>query len=344
MFKETITISLPNRDILTHSGTLFPKQVLHKSYLEKNKGGFIFMKLTPALGVNLADFPTSLPTSILDGKRWRVTKKVDGVRRLFYKKSSTDITAWSRTNKQDIWLTHICNFLSSSRFPDERVYDCELVDRELYFSMEDSFILRSETNSKASQQYPDNKRDLMAICFDSFDPNGDLRPTYERTIELQRIFVGVSFDDPVQLIPIYGYISGSDMEMIQRFLDREILLNGEGLMLQDLDAPYIPGRSRALIKVKKMKEFIGRIIDVEIANNNTKIAGGVAAVICEVEGCTTPVRVGSGFNNRERYEMATDQNLIGKKIEIEAFSYSKNRQGYISLNLPVFKRFVGNEQ
>lgn len=35
MFKETITISLPNRDILTHSGTLFPKQVLHKSYLEK---------------------------------------------------------------------------------------------------------------------------------------------------------------------------------------------------------------------------------------------------------------------------------------------------------------------
>ena len=296
------------------------------------------MNLSPALGVNL----TNCSTSILDEKLWRVSKKVDGVRRLFYK-SAYDISAWSRTNKQDKWLSHICKFLSSPKFPKNRVYDCELVDRELYFSNEEAFNLRSETNSKASQQYPDNKQDLMAICFDTFNPNGDLRTGWERTRELQELFLGVSMDEPMQMVPVYGYISGANMQLIQKFLDREIQLRGEGLMLQDMEALYIPGRSKTLIKIKKMKEFVGRIIDVEIANSNTKIAGGVAAVICEVEGCTTPVRVGTGFNNSERHEMATDKNLIGKEIEIEAFSYSKNKHGFVSLNLPVFKRFVGLE-
>lgn len=293
------------------------------------------MNLSPALGVNITDFPDS----ILDGKLWRVSKKVDGTRRLFYK-TSYDVTAWSRTNKQDKWLAHICDFLSSSIFPENRVYDCELVDRELYFSNEESFALRSETNAKASQQYPDNKESLMAICFDSFIPNGDLRKGLGRTKELQEIFLGVPISKPVQMVPIYGYITGANTDMIQRLLSKEVYSKGEGLMLQDMGALYIPGRSHTLIKVKKMKEFIGRIIDAEIANNNTKIAGGVASVICEVQGCTTPVRVGSGFNNSERYEMAADRDLIGKKIEIEAFSYSKNRNGFVSLNLPVFKRFL----
>ena len=31
-----------------------------------------------------------------------------------------------------------------------------------------SFVLRQNSSAKASQQYPDNKQDLMAICFDVF--------------------------------------------------------------------------------------------------------------------------------------------------------------------------------
>lgn len=293
------------------------------------------MKLSPALGVNITDFPTT----ILEGKLWRVSKKVDGVRRLFYK-TPYGVTAWSRSNIQDTWLDHICDFLRSPVFPKNQVYDCELVDRELYFSNIDSFILRSESNAKASQQYPDNKMDLMAICFDIFNPDGDLRTGRERTKELQNIFVGVDAERPVQIVPIYGFISGANIPLIQKFMARETALNGEGLMLQDLDAPYTPGRSRSLIKIKRMIECQGRIIDAEIADSNTKIAGGIATVICEVEGCTVPVRIGSGFNNNQRYEMATDPNLIGREIEIEAFGYSKNKNGYISLSNPVFKRFI----
>ena len=88
-----------------------------------------------------------------------------------------------------------------------------------------------------------------------------------------------------------------------------------------------------------MKEFVGRVIDIELARPGTKIDGMVAALICEVEGCTVPVRVGSGLTNEERLNM-TVNSPIGKDIEIDAFSYSKNRNGGVSLNLPIFKKIV----
>ena len=294
------------------------------------------MQLTPMLGENLANYPDA----VLDGKLWRMSEKIDGVRRLFYKAPDGSITAWSRTNHEDKWLTHIFEYLETPWMPTNRVYDCELVDRELYFKNVPSFILRQNTNAKASQQYPDNKRDLIAICFDMFRPGGDVRTARERDSELYSTFNGGSNRDPMIRVPIFGNLDGADTETLRNTMDGVIKRNGEGLMLLDMDSIYIPGRSRALLKVKRMKEFVGRVIDIEMARPGTKIEGMVAAVICEVPGCTVPVRVGSGFNNAERIEM-TINSPIGKEIEIDAFSYSKNKKGGISLNLPIFKQFVG---
>ena len=90
-----------------------------------------------------------------------------------------------------------------------------------------------------------------------------------------------------------------------------------------------------------MQEFVGEVIDLEMARPGTKIEGMVAAVVCRVPGCTVPVRVGSGFNNAERLAMVYDS-PIGKPIEIDAFSYSRDKKGAISLNLPIFKQFAHN--
>lgn len=294
------------------------------------------MQLTPMLGENLKNYPIS----VLDGKLWRMSEKIDGVRRLFYKSSTGDISAWSRTNHEDIWLTDIFDYLRAPWFPLDTVYDCELVDRELYFKKVPSFILRSGTNAKASQQYPDNKKDLMAICFDIFKPGGDLRKGKERDAELYSIFNGCSQNELMMRVPIFGNVFGANEELIHKTMDRIISENGEGLMLMDMDSIYIPGRSRALLKVKRTQEFIGMVTDVEMARPGTKIEGMVAAVICRVHGCSVPVRVGSGFNNAERIAMTYDS-PIGKEIEIDAFSYSRDKKGAVSLNLPIFKQFVG---
>lgn len=295
------------------------------------------MKLTPMLGENI----TKYPTSVLDGKLWRMSEKVDGVRRLFHKDKDGSITAWSRSGIQDEWLNHIFEFLESPWFPKDTVYDCELVDRELYFKDVPSFELRQVSNSKASQQYPDNKQDLMAICFDIFKPGGDLRRAEERDKELYSLFNRGRPEDPMIRIPISGNIYGADMETLNRTIKDIASRHGEGLMLLDMDSIYIPGRSNSLLKVKQMKDFIGRVIDYEMARPGTKIEGMVAAVICQVDGCTVPVRVGSGFSNEHRIDMAINP-PIGRDIEIEAFSYSKNRGGEVSLSgPPIFKRFVG---
>lgn len=292
------------------------------------------MKLTPMLGENI----TNYPASILDGKLWRMSEKIDGVRRMFHKHSDGSITAWSRTNIQDPWMIHIFKFLESPRFPVDTVYDCELVDRELYYKHVPSFELRQNSVGKASQQYMDNKEDLMAICFDLFRVNGDIRTAEERDKELYSLFCNEKPEDPMIRVPIFGTVWGADMETVKKVMNSVTHRNGEGLMLLDMSSVYTPGRTTSLLKVKRMREFIGKIIDVEMARPGTKIEGMVAALVCEVAGCTVPVRVGSGLDNAERMVM-TINSPVGKYIEIEAFSYSKNRKGGVSLNLPIFKQF-----
>ena len=123
------------------------------------------MKLTPMLGENIINYPEH----VLDGKLWRMSEKIDGVRRMFYKDKYGHVEAESRTNHKDPWLIHIIEFLESPWFSFDTVYDTELVDRLAYYNQIPSFELRTISNSKASQQYPDNKEDLMAICFDIFN-------------------------------------------------------------------------------------------------------------------------------------------------------------------------------
>lgn len=296
------------------------------------------MLITPAKGVNLKDYPNS----ILNGKVWRITEKIDGVRRLFHKDLDGNVTCFSNTNKPDIWLPHITEFLEAPWFPSNMVYDCELVDRTLYFEKVDSFLLRSESSAKASQQFFDNKKELMAICFDIFSPDGDTRVGRERHNEMTQLFAHGTLKDSVIMVPYLGNIYGADMDVISSVMEEIARHSGEGIMLMDMDSIYIPGRSTSLIKVKKLKEFIGKVVDVEMAREGTKIEGGVAALICSVKGCTVPVRVGSGLNNEQRYSFA-ENSPIGNEIEIEAFSYSRDKIGNISLNFPIFKRIIDKE-
>jgi hypothetical protein len=110
-------------------------------------------------------------------------------------------------------------------------------------------------------------------------------------------------------------------------------------MLNNLDAPYIHGRSTELIKVKKVEDFIGRVIDMEIGQEGTKLEGLMASLICEVEGCTIPVRVGVGFSDDDRLYFM-NHSPIGCLIEIEAFGRTHNKSGTMSLNMPVYKRIL----
>jgi len=291
----------------------------------------------PALGINIKDFN---PEYILGDKDWRITEKVDGVRRLFFKSASGKVTAWSRTGKQDPWLDHITSWLTQPHFPSNMIYDSELVDRDSYFANEDSFLMRMQTISKANTQAPDNKGDLMAICFDMVKPDGDMASGEERTKRLEDTFRGSLLSEPMIQVPIYGYIHGVNEQVIQSLMLLVEARKGEGLMLMSMDSPYLPGRSKELVKIKRLEEFIGTVIDIEAAGQNTKIAGGIASIICDVPRCTVPVKVGTGFTHELRREILNDPHIYGKKVEIEAFGLTKDFKGDMSLCMPVFKQFA----
>lgn len=288
--------------------------------------------MKPALAINLRQHSVD----ILAGKLWRITEKVDGVRRLFYKDKDSNIISYSRTGKKDPWLTHITSYLAGSHFPADMVYDTELVDSALYFSAKDSFLLRAESTGKASQQFPDNKKDLVAICFDMVRPDGDLSSGEERHIRLHKTFARVPLGAPIFQVPWYGTLNGADTKTLAYLMQMTRKNNKEGLMLMNLDAPYIQGRSKELVKSKRFEEFVGRVIDMEFGAKGTKIEGGISALICEVQGCTVPVRIGSGFTNEERLYFVK-KSPIGEMIEIDAFSKTRDRYGNISLSMPIYK-------
>jgi len=278
--------------------------------------------------------------NILKGKTWRVSEKIDAVRRLFYKDKKNKVRAFTSSGIEDQWVGHITSFLKHNKFQKNRVYDCELVDRVLYFAKAPSFILRTESASKASQQYDTNKKDLMAICFDVYDPDAEFDGWF-RDGELKSIFTRGVLSDPIIQVPIFGNVHGEDRETIDSLMSMVELYGGEGLMLMNLDSPYICGTSNNLVKVKHIEEYLGTVVDAEIAKQGTKIEGGVATLVCMVDGCTVPVRVGSGLTHAQRVEIAKNfKTYIGRKIEIEAFSKTRDSNGNISLSCPVFKRFI----
>ncbi len=292
------------------------------------------MQLKPALAVNLKDYDAK----ILVGKTWRISEKIDGVRRLFYKSRTGLVSCYSRSGKQDRWLTHITDYLASPWFPSDYVYDCEVVDRELYFAKVESFIMRSVSAGKAGQQYPNNKKDLMAICFDIYRP-GDATDGFGRNDLLNSLFGQVALSDPIIIVPVYGVMEGADTSILNAMMKQVESIGGEGLMLMNMSSIYMPGRSKELVKVKRMEEFTGTVVDIEMARDGTKIEGGIAALICEVPGCTVPVRVGTGFSHELRHELAA-MDIIGRVVEIDAFSRTRDKKGNISLSMPVFKDFA----
>lgn len=292
------------------------------------------MDLKIAKGINIQE---GLPPD----RKWLVTEKVDGVRRYFYKDRQGRVKAYSSSNKEDPYLSHICKYLENPIFPKDMVYDTELVDRKAYLNNVESFKLRTITIGKANKKGVKNKKDLMALVFDVYKPGSTL-PGFIRYEFLKELFGHLPSKGPISMIPFLGIVESDDIDLINELADEVISNNGEGVMLMDLDSMHIPGRSKMFIKVKRKKDYVGKIVDYEIGRKGTKIANGVSVLICQVDECTTPVRVGSGLTNEQRKRLAKLGNdILGRKVEIEAFGKTSSYNGTkISLSMPIFKRFI----
>lgn len=281
-----------------------------------------------------------------------VTEKLDGVRRMLIKENGK-CRMFSRSGHEDFGLIEIME--EAKHLPDNFMYDGELLAAGTF---KDSIAHRQATNSIANL-----KGEKTGLIFNVFDmvPLKDFYsgqcniPAKERKIRLAATFM----DDSLALIdeqwaqrqiafgmhkdlqhittvPILGEVSSLDeaSDIVDAIWSR----GGEGIMLNTATGPYEVKRSKHLLKVKHTEEFVLPVVDVIEGTN--KYEDSLGAIVVEYKG--NRVGVGSGFTDHQRKIIWNNpQKFIGRKVEVESFGESTNMQGNVSLNCPIFKRFVG---
>jgi DNA ligase-1 len=287
------------------------------------------------------------------------TEKLDGARRILVKEDG-NISVYSRSGIPDDGLVDIES--EATQLPDNCVYDGELL---AIGDFDNAIELRQATNSIAN-----TKGKRTGLTFNLFDmiPIADFKRGISTHDALTRkLMLGAMFGDEsiyplspanykkiikdfklphdfklIRPVPIEGIVNTEEEVMM---LAEPIWRRGfEGIMLNTYSGKYdlTKDRSREILKVKNVEEFVLEVIDVEEGKAGTKNEGRLGALVVSYNG--NRVGVGSGLDDRQRISWWKNPSLIiGKKIEIESFGQSHNKQGGTSLNCPIFKRIVGAE-
>lgn len=141
----------------------------------------------------------------------------------------------------------------------------------------------------------------------------------------------------IVIVPTSKVYLKSNPEDLKEIVDQFhyfLSIGWEGLMIKDLDAPYVFKRSKSLLKMKLM-DTVDLVVQ-DVFEGSGKLENKLGGVIVEYKG--NEVRVGSGWTDEQRELYWKNPNdIIGKTIEIAYQAESQNKQGGKSLSFPVFK-------
>lgn len=285
-----------------------------------------------------------------------VTEKLDGIRRILVKENGV-CRCYSRSGHEDTGLIEIVE--DAKYLPNNTVYDGELLAAGTF---KDCIAQRQATNSIAN-----SKGTKAGLTFNVFDmvPLDEFRAGISTDKALVRkVTLGATLmDESIQIlepekwavliqafgihqelkairpVPILGLVkSMSDVEPI---VNKIWARGGEGVMLNSSIGKYEIKRSKELLKVKHTEEHTLEVVD--ILEGTGKFEGMMGALVVDYNG--NKLGVGSGFNDAQRKDIWDNpEKYIGRSIEIDTFGESTNALGEKSLNCPIFKRFVGEEE
>lgn len=285
-----------------------------------------------------------------------VTEKLDGIRRILVKENGV-CRCYSRSGHEDTGLIEIVE--DAKYLPNNTVYDGELLAAGTF---KDCIAQRQATNSIAN-----SKGDKTGLTFNVFDmvPLDEFRAGISNDKALVRkITLGATLmDESIQhlepdkwpmLIQAFGIHTELKairpvpiLGLVKCMADVEPIVNeiwargGEGVMLNSTVGKYEIKRSKELLKVKHTEEHVLEVVD--ILEGTGKFEGMMGALVVDYNG--NKLGVGSGFNDAQRKDIWDNpENYLGRSIEIDTFGESTNALGEKSLNCPIFKRFVGEEE
>lgn len=267
---------------------------------------------------------------INNGDWFSIGKKINGSRCVFYKDD-----LYTRSGKKYIGLEHIIKDLKQILINSNIVVDGELVGKNKN-NLSDSENFQQSVgiaNSKA-----ETKEELKLVIFDiitvSDFEGGKSKLTYsDRKAELESLRETIEQLNLENVEVVEIFYEGTDQSQIWKWLDYAEQNDIEGIMV-NLDTPYECKRTKNLIKVKKFKTCDIRCFSMEKGIN--KYSETLGAILCIYKGF--PLAVGSGFTDEQRnYYWNNPQEIVGKIVEIKYKEETKNKNGGLSAQFPIFQ-------
>jgi len=134
-------------------------------------------------------------------------------------------------------------------------------------------------------------------------------------------------------------------DIMQRFGLDQVAMGYEGIMIKDVDAPYVSKRRQFWMKWKPTITVDLEVVGFEEGTGKNK--GKLGALICKGydDGRFIEVNVGGGFKDAERIDFWNRRNkLMGFIVEVKADVVTQKEDGGYSLRFPRFEGFRGFEK
>ena len=287
--------------------------------------------LIPTFNVQLANKYFDRP-DYWEGKRFAITTKIDGGRIIAIKENGS-VSFFTRAGQKYEGLVDLEAELM--KLPDDICLDGEI-------TLLDPKGLSSKDQYKETMKITRKdglKTGIKMLVFDCMSAEHFKNQSCPDAYGVRRAVLDTLFAENelkyFELLPIL-YI-GEDTSMITKCLDEAIADGQEGIMINDVFAPYEFKRTWSLCKVKKMQTLDLQIIGFE--EGSGKYAGTLGAILVRYKNGNI-VKVGSGFTDWLRAEIWNDQNKYLNTIcEIQYFEETTNQDGGESLRFPIFKDF-----
>ena len=280
----------------------------------------------------------------------RLEPKLDGVRMLLMviPGASEGITTicFSRNGKQFDNFGHIEEQISNNFVKIARGHQNALIN---------GFVLDGEVIGNTFQELmrqARRKTDVQAddSVFNVFDiiPLSDFREGHwnaqlrKRIAILEHIRHVVDTMPNVELLPhiMVDLDTAAGKDQLERYAKDNVNTGFEGIMIKELEAPYICKRSTDWMKWKPTLTVDLEVVGVEEGTGRN--LGRLGALVCHGvdDGKEITVNVGSGFSDVDRDDYWINRNLvIGRTAEVLCDVITQNQDGTYSLRFPRFVRF-----
>lgn len=268
-----------------------------------------------------------------------IEPKLDGVR-CYIKLVDGKVTMWSRGNKEFKSVPH----LAENRFIIEffKKYPDAILDGELYnHALKNDFnkiVSLVKKTKPTAEDLEESKKIVEYHCFDSYYPSESELNYVQRKVRVGEIVSDIRGTDILfkethiscEEVKIVGLFlvqqKESDIlswwlnvaqteEKVDEYLENQLNLGYEGIMLKKFDVPYFFGRSFDMLKYKRFKDAEFKIVNVEDGKGNKK--GKATAVICVDENGTEFKAGVTGTEEFAAEMFANKEAYIGKVATIK---------------------------